>query len=180
MSYTIVFKKNLSPVNKFTKSFGASTQSVDVVLKENTDLFQPTFVLQTSVDLSQYNYIDGSSFSGRQYFIVDVRSIGYQRYEVDAKTDVLSTWKNEILANTAVVGRQEKKFNLYLDDHYFRVYNYERIQTLLFPDNDFMKQLQYVLVTNGYSSASSSEFSQLKNEEGGEDNGINTDSRYEI
>ena len=168
MSYTLVFKKNLSPVNKVGKTFDSSTATFSVVLKENTNVFEPTFILQTDANLWNYNYIDGSQFSGRQYFIKNVRSIGYNRFEVDAKTDVLETWKNEIKNNTAVIRRQEKLYNLYLDDPYFHVYNYERIQTIEFPDNSFMKSLQYILVTNGYSTPpneeKSEDFSQLKTE----------------
>ena len=147
---TIVFKKNKSPVNKLTKTFDATTQSVNVLLKENTDIFTPTFIIQTSVNLWEYNYIDGSSFSGWQYFITDVRSIGNNRYEVDAKTDVLSTWASQIKSNTAVIKRQQGLYNLYLDDPEFHVLNYERIQTLQFPfSNEFTKTLKYVLVING-------------------------------
>ena len=149
MSYNIVLKKCTSPVNKLTKSFASGTASFDVVLKENTDVFRPTFLLQTNDDkLWNYNYIDGSSFSGRMYFITDVRSVGHNRFEIDAKTDVLSTWATQIKNNTAVLKRQEKLFNLYLDDPQFHVLNYPRIQTFKFPANDFNKDLKYILVVN--------------------------------
>lgn len=170
MSYTLIFKKNLSPVEKLTKSFDNDVASFDVVMKDKTDVFQPTFIIQTDKVLWNFNYIDGSSFSGRQYFITDIRSIGYQRYEVDAKTDVLSTWASEIKANSAVIRRQEKTFNLYLDDPDFHVYNYEKIQTLQFPISTaadrFRKDLQYILVTNGTGSA---------NREEVEENGFKSD-----
>lgn len=149
MSYPIVFKKCISPVNKLTKSFASGTLSCDVVMKDDTDVFKPTLTIQTTEKLWDYNYIDGSDFTGRQYFITDIRSIGNGRFEVDAKTDVLSTWANEIKSNSAVIRRQEGVFNLYLDDPEFHVLNYDRIQTLRYPANDFTKQLQYVLVVNG-------------------------------
>lgn len=149
MSYQLVFKKNISPVNKVTKSFASGTQTFDVVMKENTDIFRPTFTIQTTERLWNYNYIDGSSFSGRQYFITDIRSIGNNRFEVDAETDVLSTWASEIRSNTAILKRQEGVFNLYLDDPEFHVLNNERIQTLRFPVNNFSKNLKYVLAING-------------------------------
>lgn len=149
MSYPLIFKKCISPVNKVSKSFSSSTQTFDVVMKENTDIFKPTFTIQTSERLWDYNYIDGSNFSGRQYFIIDIRSIGNNRFEVDAKTDVLSTWANEIRNNSAVIKRQEGVYNLYLDDPEFHVLNYERIQTLKFPANSFNKSLRYILVVNG-------------------------------
>lgn len=157
MAYSLVFKRSLSPVNKLIKSFDSTTATFSVVLKENTDIFRPTFILQSEADLWNFNYIDGSAFSGRQYFITDVRSVGNRRFEVDAKTDVLSTWAAQIKDNTAVIRRQQWLYNLYLDDPDFHVYNYERIQTLKFPANSFMKSLQYVLVTNGYSTSEETE-----------------------
>lgn len=150
MSFPIILKRNLSPVKQLDKTFDSDTASFDVVLKENTDVFMPTFLLQTDGNkLWKYNYIDGTDFSGRYYFITDVRSVGNNRFEVDAKTDVLSTWKNEIRANRAVIRRQQNLYNLYLDDPDFHTYNYDRIQTIQFPPNDFNKSLQYVLVVNG-------------------------------
>lgn len=149
MSYPLIFKKCISPVNKLTKSFASGTATFDVVMKDNTDVFQPTFTIQTSERLWDYNYIDGSSFSGRQYFITDIRSIGNNRFEVDAKTDVLSTWASQIKSNQAVIRRQENVYNLYLDDPEFHVLNYERIQTIQFPVNSFNKALSYILVVNG-------------------------------
>ena len=149
MSLQITFKKCISPVNKVDKSFTGSDESFNVVFKDNTDIFKPTFLIQTSSDIWMYNYIDAKNSLGRYYFITDVRSVGNNRYEVDAKTDVLSTWKSEIRSNSAVIKRQQGVYNLYLDDPEFHVYNNERIQTLQFPANNFNKQLNYVLVVNG-------------------------------
>ena len=174
MSLSITFKKCISPNNKLDKEFGSDTASFSVVLKENTDIFRPTFIIQTSSDLWLYNYIDASSSFGRQYFIVDIRSVGNNRYEVDCKTDVLYTWPEEIRSNRAVVRRQEKLYNLYLDDPDFHVLNYEKIQTLQFVSNGtgFMKALQYVLVTNGAGTTNAKkDSSQLEKEV--DDNAIN-------
>ncbi len=171
MSLSVTFKKCISPNEKFDKAFASGDATFSVALKEKTDIFRPTFILQTSTFLGNFNYIDGSSSFGRKYFITDIRSIGNERYEVDAKTDVLSTWASEIRTNSAVIKRQEKLYNLYLDDPDFHVLNYERIQTKQFPTsnsaNGFMKSLQYVLVTNG-AGTTNRDFSQLK---GGESDG---------
>lgn len=170
MGLTVVFKKCLKSVDYITKTFGNDTQEFSIVLKENTSIFRPTFTLQTSADLSKYNYIDATNDLGRKYFIKDVRSIGYQRYEVDAETDVMFTWKSEILSNTAVIRRQQNKYNLYLDDPDFHVYNYEKIQTLQFPvsndTNRFRKELQYILVTNGTGANNSKATDDKEGENG--------------
>ena len=117
---TVSFMKNLSPVIQLDKNLSGGV-SFSVALKEGTDLFRPTFILQTDAYLGDYNYIDGLSFSGRLYFITDVRSIGNNRYEVDAKTDVLSTWKNYIRTNNAIINKQQyiEKSNKYLNDGSF-------------------------------------------------------------
>ena len=121
MSLSVTFKKCISPVNKLYKSFGSGSASFNVVLKENTDMFRPVFILKTSEDIFTYNYIDGSSFSGRQYFITNVRSIGNDLYEVECKTDVLATWPSEIKGLTAIVNKQEGLgvSNKYLNDGSF-------------------------------------------------------------
>lgn len=155
MSLPIVFRKCISPVHKFDKDFDSGSLSVSVDLKESTDIFKPTFIILTSDNLWEYNYIDAIESFGRKYFVTDIRSIYNNRYEVDAKTDVLSTWPSRIRSNSAVIRRQQNLFNLYLDDPDFHVLNYEKIQTLQFPtSNGFMKALQYVLVTNGAGSNS--------------------------
>lgn len=161
MSLPIIFKKCVSSVNTFDKEFDSGTLSMSVDLKESTDIFKPTFIIYSNSDLWKYNYIDGIESFGRYYFVTDVRSVGNNRYEVDAKTDVLSTWKSQIRSNTAVIRRQQKKYNLYLDDPDFHVLNYERIQTLQFPiSNGFNKTLQYVIVTNGAGNSNQLERSE--------------------
>lgn len=121
MSLQITFKKCVSPVNKVLKEFSGSSENFDVVLKEETDFFRPTFIIQTSSDLWSFNYVDGSSFSGRKYFITNIRSVGNNRYEVDCKTDVLETWSGEIRSLSAIINKQEglSPSNKYLNDGSF-------------------------------------------------------------
>ena len=98
--------------------------------------------------LASFNYMYIADF-GRYYFIDDIVSINQGIWEVSGHVDVLETYKTAILANKAIVKRQQSKYNLYLDDPDFHAYNYERIQTLQFPVNTFSKALEYVLVCNG-------------------------------
>ena len=147
MSITVTLKNNPSPVEKIGKTLTAGTDFT-CVLKEGTSILRPTLVLSSSSNLGSFNYMYISEFS-RYYFIDDIRSAHNNIWEISAHVDVLETYKTEILANTAVIKRQEKQYNLYLDDPEFHTYNYEQIQTLKFPANAFDKTLSYVLVTNG-------------------------------
>ena len=118
---TILLKKSISPVNQLEKSFDGSGTSFSCALKDPVNIESPTFILQSDVNIWEYNYIDASDFSGRQYFITDRRSIGNGRYEVDARTDVLSTWSDDIKECFAVIDKQEGRdlTNKYLNDGSF-------------------------------------------------------------
>ena len=156
--------KTSSPKKAFTKSL-TSIGTYSCALKDNTSVSDPTITLQTSDNIFDANYMEIAAF-GRKYFIKDKISVGNNRYEIPAHVDVLSSFKSGILANSAVIRRQQNIYNLYLDDPDFQVYNYEVIKCIQFsPSADFSKTLQYVIVTDNKPSAAAK-----KEEEGGEDN----------
>ena len=149
MGFTVDLYQNESPVEKIGKNLTAVLSVSDVVLKRDTSVLKPVILISSAVDLSGVNYMYISQFS-RYYFIDDIRSVNMDMWEVSAHVDVLETYQTAILANTAVLRRQEKKFNLYLDDPEFIVYNNYRIQTKRFKGTSgWTKNLHYVLVTNG-------------------------------
>lgn len=147
MSLTATLMVSSSPVEKIGKSL-TSGDSFSVVLKEDTSLLRPVLEVVTSSNLSGYNYLYIEEFS-RYYFIDDIVSLNDGRWEISAHVDVLETYKTAILANSAVIRRQASLYNLYLDDPDFHSLNYDRIQTLKFPANNFNKALNYILVVNG-------------------------------
>lgn len=147
MGFSIDLYKNESPVEKIGKTLNSQSTINNVALKRDTSILRPVLLLNTNLSIFQYNYMYISEF-GRYYFIDDIRSINDNLWEISAHVDVLETYKTQILANNAVIRRQEKLYNLYLDDPEFHVLNYERIQTLKFPANAFSKNLKYVLVVN--------------------------------
>lgn len=148
MAFSVDLYRNNSPVEKIGKNLTDQLTISDVVIKRDTSVLKPVLLVNTSQEIYVYNYMYISEFY-RYYFIDDIRSINQNMWEVSAHVDVLETYKNGILANSAVIKRQANVFNLYLDDPDFHAYNYERIQTLQFPQNSFSKLLDYVLVVNG-------------------------------
>ena len=149
MSFSVELYKSTSPVEKIGKNLTDQITVSDVVLKRDTSILKPVLLTNDARNVFEYNYMYISEFS-RYYFIDDIRSINNNMWEISAHVDVLETYKDAILANTAVLRRQEKKFNLYLDDPEFIVYNNYRIQTKRFKGTSgWTKNLHYVLVTNG-------------------------------
>jgi hypothetical protein len=145
---SVQLMNNSSPVDKIGKSLSAGS-TYNCALKDDTSVLDPVIILQTSDNIFSYNYMYIQEF-GRYYFIKDIKSLNNNRWQVSAHVDVLETYKTQILANSAVIKRQEKLFNLYLDDPEYKTLNYERIQTLKFKGGTgFTKSLKYVLTVNG-------------------------------
>lgn len=71
---------------------------VDVVLKRETSLNNPVFILQG--DLPAYNY---AAFNGAYYFIDDIISVRNDVYEIACTLDVLATIRSDIFATSAFV-----------------------------------------------------------------------------
>lgn len=149
MSLTASLMVNSSPVEKIGKTLSEGLV-FSVTLKAGTSILRPVLLLSSTsqAPLTGYNYMRIEEF-GRYYFIDDVKSIHNDMWEVSAHVDVLETYSTAILANSAVIKRQQNLFNLYLDDPEFKTYTTQRVQCKRFPANPFKKALTYILVTNG-------------------------------
>lgn len=147
MSISVQFYTNSSPNEKIGKTLTAGLQT-SCALKDGTSILTPRLIISSSTSPIQYNYMYISDF-GRYYFIDDIVSLHQEMWEITAHVDVLETYATAIKANTAVIKRQEKLFNLYLDDPEFKTYAQEQIFTQKFPVNSFSKNLSYILIANG-------------------------------
>ena len=128
----ITLQINNSEKNKLDKSL------IDIItlsgsLRDQTSIINPVIVIEG--DLSSFvncNYMTISAFN-RCYFINNITSINKDLFEISAHVDVLSTYKSQIRENYAIIARQEKKWNLYLNDGVFKTYQNPYIVTKAFP-----------------------------------------------
>lgn len=128
---TIEFYVNQSEKNRLDKTL-VSAFNLNGELKEDCSIIDPVIKIVGDVSsMSSVNHMYIPSFS-RYYFINNVISINNEICEVHAHVDVLSTYKDEIRAQRAVVSRQEKKWNLYLNDGVFKTYQNPYIITKAF------------------------------------------------
>lgn len=149
MGFTVQLCHNNSPVEKIGKNIDFGLDITGCVLKASTSILRPVIEILTNQSIYTYNYMYISEFE-RYYFIDDIVSVHNNKWEVSGHVDVLETYKNSILNQQAVIKRQEKLFNLYLDDPEFKTYNKERVQTKRFSGpSGWTKNLHYVLVVNG-------------------------------
>lgn len=147
MGISVKLMHNSSPVEKIGKNLDAGTEFT-CDLKADTSVLKPTLILQSASSLAGFNYMYIPDFN-RYYFIDDIVSKNNVIWEVSGHVDVLQTYKTGILSNTAVLRRQQNKYNTYLNDDKWPVYTYDDVITFKFTNSGFKKALEYLLVVAG-------------------------------
>lgn len=94
-----------------TKQPSGSGTTVSAALKNNTSVVSPTFIIKT-FDTS-WNYIKWGS---RYYFVEDIVIISNDHAEYVCKTDVLATYKSDIIASSQYILRAAGSYNPYAVD----------------------------------------------------------------
>lgn len=130
--FNITLQVNNSEKERLDKSI-TDIATISGTLREKTSLIDPVIVIEG--DLSNYvncNYMTIPAFN-RSYFINNITSVSNNLFEISAHVDVLTTYKTQIRTNDAIIARQEKKWNLYLNDGVFKTYQNPFIVTKAFP-----------------------------------------------
>lgn len=144
--FDIVLQRNNSEKNKLDKDITV-IQTVSGTLKQETSIIDPVVIIEGDlVSFTGCNYATISTF-GRSYFITNIRSIRSGLVEFSMHVDVLSTYKAQIRANEAIVRRQANKWNLYLNDGTFKIYQNPNILTKEFPTG--FNTMEFVLAVAG-------------------------------
>ena len=130
--FDIVLMKSKSDKNHISKET-ETLKETQGVLKESTSIINPVFRIEGNLSEFAYcNYVSVPAF-GRYYFVNDITSVRNGIIELSCHVDVLTSFANEIKANTGIVRRQENKWNLYLNDGTFKVYQNPDVLTKEFP-----------------------------------------------
>lgn len=147
---TIKLYNNESETNKIGKSL-LNEFIMTGTLRDECDLMHPvvrvTDITPDPMDIYFKNYMYIQEFN-RYYFIEKIEVLRQGLWQITGRVDVLETFKEHILNQTAVIKRQASIYNLYLTDEKFKTYQFERVQTKVFADM-FQKDLSILLVTAG-------------------------------
>lgn len=114
------------------------------------DLLNPSFKIRKG-DLSKsplkYNYCYIGNPYNRFYYMNAKQPIQNHIFNIECKVDVLMSFKEDILNQTAIIERSEKYYDTYIPDISYVVENKTRVQTFEFP-NGFTSDT-YVLTVCG-------------------------------
>ena len=146
MSFEIVLMTNNSEKNKVTKKT-TSVSTINGTLKQATSIIDPVLLIEGDLSsLAKVNYVSIPSFN-RYYFVTNIRSDRNSLIEISCHVDVLMSFASEIKKNNAIIRRQEKNWNLYLNDGVFKTYQNPEVLTKAFPSG-FSTQ-EFVLALAG-------------------------------
>ena len=137
--------KNLSEVNTIGKTLTEESMRTGT-LKDGCSVLSPSVVL-TGENLSGFNYAYIPQFS-RYYFIKEITSVKSGLWEISMRVDVLETYKDSIKANTAILKRQEKIWDMYINDEKFKAESTNKTATIMFPQNHF-NTVNFILTVAG-------------------------------
>lgn len=146
MAFNITLQRNNSERNRVTKDISALL-TVSGELKTETSIIDPVIMIECDLSaVTGCNYMTIPTF-GRSYFVNNIRSIRKGLVEFSCHVDVLSSFADEIRGNTAIIRKQENKWNLYLNDGSLKVYQNPNVITRAFPSG-FSRQ-EFVLAVAG-------------------------------
>ena len=151
MSFPIKHYINRSATNVVNKELEQQTPDLVGTLRSGTSLIDPVILVQASAPgfhANKSNYIYVEEF-GRYYYITNIISTNTTLWELHCHVDVLMSYADEIKAQTAIVARQESKYNLYLDDGIFMTYQNPKIQTKFFSNPTPFETQEFVMVVDG-------------------------------
>ena len=132
MAFVINLEHNKSEPERIDKNITNITMLFGELVDE-TSIIDPIF--RVECDLTQVtgcNYATVEAF-GRSYFITDIKSVRDGIVDFYGHCDVLSTYKTAIRANSAIIRKQTHKWNLYLNDGSFKIYQNPIVLTKDFP-----------------------------------------------
>ena len=159
---TMTFYQNKSAANVVNKDISTRMVSAQGVLRKGTSVIDPVIVVHTDGSplwANGVNYVHIPEF-GRYYYITNMIAIDgtwesptqvnpTQLWEIHMHVDVLMSYASEIKQQTAIVARQEQKYNLMLDDGIFMAYQDPKVQTKYFSVSGPFEKQEFVLIVAG-------------------------------
>lgn len=138
---------NMSENNIINKTI-TEVDTASCVVKGPISVETPVLIVTYDADLQDINYLKIPEFN-RNYFITDVINLTGGRYEIRAKSDVLESFKSDILNLTAIINKQQNSnINMYIDDGSYVTENKEFNTVINFPYG-FNDTGEYILITAG-------------------------------
>lgn len=153
MSVNITLYNNQSELNKIGKTLVTLVGPVSATIKDETSIIDPVITVSGITDAyaAACNYIYVDAFA-RYYFVNDVKSVRNGVWRLSCHVDVLQSFSRGILNQYAIVARQEKYWNLFINDGEFKIYQNSLIEKIPFSSGFSAQTPSYILAVSGGSA----------------------------
>lgn len=144
---TIKLYNNLSDKIVVDKNITQIGSDITGTLRENCSIIDPVIKIESTVgsNLATCNYAYITEFA-RYYYINNIVCTG-KLFELQMHVDVLMSFRGDIRSNNAVVSRQEKQYNLYLQDGVFKEQANPHYEIKKFPSG--FNSFNFILAVSG-------------------------------
>lgn len=144
------FRCNAPNTRNVNCTFEALTDSVgvNIIFKANTDKGSATLELSYNENIfenANYCYLPDFGY----YYYMSEPVLSQQRIIYTLLTDLLMTFKSDILNLGCIISRQENNYNAYLNDDRFPVLNKQEVTTLEFPYGFSDEHEEIIVAVNG-------------------------------
>ncbi len=118
--------------DKFISGLGSATGS----FRATVDVLEPDFVISSESDNLSANYCEIPDF-GRYYYITgrDKQTTGLTRLHL--RVDVRKSFLTQLLGNFGIVARQERNYDMYLNDEQIPVGARKTLSVYTFSNTPF-------------------------------------------
>lgn len=110
-----------SDPNALTKVYDLVNQDIPITYNFDLGIEDPVLYFSKNIDPNLFNYVWIPSL-GRNYWVVSPPTYLDGIYSVQCHVDVLETFKDAIYGLTAIVKRNAKYYNRYLQDDKYKLY----------------------------------------------------------
>lgn len=147
---TVTFYKNNADNRKVNKTF----ELTNITTLNNVHFYRdenkggPSLELAYNQDIFEYaNYCYIPELN--HYYYMSEPVMSQQRITYTLTTDLLMSFKSDILNLKCIIARQSEKYNVYLRDNRYPVTNKQAVVTLPFPKGFNKSDTQIIMVVNG-------------------------------
>ena len=144
------FYENLSDERYLNKKITAKYTDIPIEMLNPSNVVRPNLKVSSGLIGQSVNYLYIDELE-RYYYIRNwTMENGYIRLECEV--DVLMSFKNDTKKQNTIVARNEKLYNMYLEDNKIKIQNRTAIRTVRFPTGFTSRNLILGVVGNGVSS----------------------------
>lgn len=127
-----IFYENKSDRRYLTKQLEGKYSNVPVEILSPSSVVRPTLKVSSGLIGQNVNYLKLVDLE--RYYYINNWTMENGYVLLDCEVDVLMSFKDEIKKQNVIVKRNEKKFNMYLEDDQYKLLNQTAVRTLEFPN----------------------------------------------